>query len=118
MVVAKMGLNSAVFVVMLVGSAQLAAAETNKCPGSHNKNKSNLVVGARLFDGVPSDQVELVPDNEKKATWDIRGYKSTDRQIYMVCDYKDGASTHIRVSKSSNHCRVSGRKNIAAWCYV
>jgi hypothetical protein len=91
------------------------AAEKTVCPPFFKEN-NNVLVGARLFDGPLADKVELVPDNENNATWDIRGYQKTDRVINLVCDYKNGDFINVPAQKSSDRCYVKGEKPVTAWC--
>jgi hypothetical protein len=110
-----MSLNKIVLVSFFAMSTIVYAAERTACPASL-KEKTGALVGARLFDGNPSEQVELVPDNENGATWDISGYKNSGHDIYLVCDYKNGESKNMVASKSSLRCYVKGKKRVAAWC--
>jgi hypothetical protein len=60
--------------------------------------------------------VELAPDNERGATWDISGYKNSGRTLHLVCEYKDGDRLILPVVSSADRCYVTGRRQTAAWC--
>lgn len=108
-------LSRFILITFLVLPALSCATEKTLCP-SFFKDNSNVLVGARLFDGPLSEKVELVPDNQNNATWDIRGYKKSDRTINLVCDYKNGEHINVPAHKSSDRCYVKGEKHVSAWC--
>ncbi len=91
------------------------SADRTSCPSTQG-HKSNILVNARLYDGPIAENVELAPDNERGATWDVSGYKNSDRTLYLVCEYKDGGWLIFPVAPSANRCYVKGRKTTAAWC--
>ena len=80
------------------------------------KNRATVLTGARLFDGPPADAFDLAPDGDVETSWDISGYKASDRTIYLVCDYKGGVSNTVALSKSLSKCYLSRDKRVAAWC--
>ncbi|MDR0777378.1 MAG: hypothetical protein LBE81_12185 [Azonexus sp.] len=92
-----------------------ASAQRSECPSFSGEN-SNILVNARLFDGPIKDQVELAPDNEQGATWDVRGYKATDRALVLVCEYKNRTNILVQVDRSANWCYFKGKKKRSAWC--
>lgn len=55
-------------------------------------------------------------DYENNATWDIAGYALSDRQLVLVCDYNNGTSIELLVSKYAQHCMINGRKKITVIC--
>jgi len=90
-----------------------AFAQRTECPGFSGA-ASNVLINARLFDGPVKDQVELAPDNEQNATWDVRGYKTANRTLVLVCEYKNRTSISVEVDHSVNQCFFKGKKK--AWC--
>ena len=110
-----MSLNKVLLVLVLAMPTLGYAAEKIACPTSLQE-RGNVLVGARLFDGNPSDKVELVPDNENGATWNISAYKDSSSDVYLVCDYRNGESKNLIASKSSLRCYVKGKRRVSAWC--
>ncbi|MDR2154612.1 MAG: hypothetical protein LBE78_06260 [Burkholderiaceae bacterium] len=90
-------------------------AQRSECPAFNNAT-SNILINARLFDGPIADQIELAPDNEHGATWDIRGYKAAGRAIILVCEYKNHTKLSVPVNRSANWCYFKGKKKRTAWC--
>ena len=110
-----MSLSRLILVTFLALPGLSCATEKTLCP-PFLKDNGNILAGARLFDGPLSDKVELVPDNEGNATWDIRGYKKSGRTITLVCDYKSGGYLNLAVDKSADRCYVKGDTRVSAWC--
>jgi len=75
-----------------------------------------MLVNARLFDGPVTDRVELAPDHEHGATWDIRGYRAADRPLVLVCEYKNHTNILAPMDRSANRCLLKGDKKRSAWC--
>lgn len=90
-------------------------AQRSECPW-YSGAASNILVNARLFDGPVTDQVELVPDNEHGATWNVTGYKATSRKLILLCEYKNHASIEVPVDYSANRCYFKGKRRRSAWC--
>jgi hypothetical protein len=76
------------FPLLLLTLPFLATAQHSQCP-QFSGASNNVLVNARLFDGPVAEQVELVPDNEHGATWDVKGYKTTGRTLVLLCEYKN-----------------------------
>ena len=98
---------------VLVSSAGVAASIS--CPSTITSHRYALV-GARLFDGPPKELTELVPDNKAGGTWDISGYKNSDRSLILVCDYAKGKSRELLVPKTATSCSISGKRKFTVTC--
>lgn len=92
-----------------------AYGQHSECP-RFDGDRNNVLTNVRLFDGAVAENVELVPDNEHGATWDIRGYQATDRQLVLRCEYRNRSSIEIPVDYLASRCYVKGRVRLRAWC--
>ena len=79
-------------------------------------DRNNVLTNVRLFDGAVAENVELVPDHEHGATWGIRGYQATDRQLVLRCEYRNCSSIEIPVDHLASRCYVKDRARLRAWC--
>jgi hypothetical protein len=101
--------------ILLLALPFSASAQRSECPPFNGATR-NVLVNARLFDGPVAEQVELAPDNEEGATWDIRGYKDTGRSLILLCEYKNRTSLQVSVHHAANRCTFRGDKKRSAWC--
>lgn len=92
-----------------------AYGQHSECPRL-NGDRNNVLTNVRLFDGAAAENVELVPDNEHGTTWNIRGYRATDRQLVLRCEYKNRSSIEVPVDHLAKGCYVKGRARLRAWC--
>lgn len=83
------------------------------CP-AYLGSKSNVLVGADLFDGPATNKAALAPDWQNGATWDIRSYNAPEDHLFLVCRYKSG-NKEIEVPKSAKSCTVSNQGD-SVWC--
>jgi hypothetical protein len=104
-----------IFGIFFVVIPAIAHAESGVCPKFVDTPR-NPLENARLFDGPVSDNVELVPDSENGTAWDVQGYKSSGRQITLLCEYKNKNTIEVPVNKQYEYCYIKGKTTISAWC--
>ena len=102
-------------VIFIPPGAHAESASSISCPTTITQHRHALK-GARLFDGPPEELTELVPDHEGDGTWDISGYRNSDRTLILVCDYAKGKSQALRVPKTASSCAIRGHKKITVSC--
>ena len=85
------------------------------CPSAITSHRYALI-GARLFDGPPEELTELVPDHERGGTWDISGYKNSDRNLILVCDYAQDQRRELLVPKTASSCTIQRHKKLTVRC--
>lgn len=111
-----MWLISALLVAgMAMVPSTAAVAAHSACPATHGAVDRPLV-NARLFDGPVTDQVELVPDDPSRGTWDVSGYRHTGRILHWLCEYRGGGTVVVQVDAHATRCRFRGKTPASAAC--
>ncbi|WP_263140541.1 STY0301 family protein [Pseudomonas sp. RIT-PI-AD] len=104
-------LLSALFGLMLLtGCAHAEIA----CPAK--AAAGGVLSGAEVFDGPPEELASLVPDGEDGVSWDLKGYHDSPRELYLVCEYADGAKQNMLLPKDVSECTVQGKGEVSARC--
>ncbi|TRX76080.1 STY0301 family protein [Pseudomonas mangiferae] len=95
---------------LLAGCAHAEIACPAKAAGG------GTLSGAQVFDGPPEELASLAPDGDEGVSWDLKGYRDNPRELYLVCEYADGAKQNMRLPKDVSECTVAGKGEVTARC--
>ncbi|WP_446728889.1 STY0301 family protein [Pseudoduganella sp. OTU4001] len=112
-----MSLNSSPFLHWALGIALTlrgvpAFAEPVKCPSTIDSHRLHRV---EIFDGHPSEQASLVPDESTgngsaRAVWKFEPFSG--RRIWVVCAYRGTSKTVLlEMPASTRRCEVRFRRH-------
>jgi hypothetical protein len=102
--------------------AVAAHAQEVKCPSYHSQGK-NPLFNAALFDGPPSNKVELEPDVSRGklsytyASWNVGYLYGMSHTIFLVCKFEglgDAGNVTIKVDKKVQQCVFRTHKGLPA----
>ena len=93
-----------------------------KCPSFQSPGK-NPLSNAAVFDGPPSEKVELAPDVSRGkmsytyASWDVGYLYGMGHAIFLVCKFEglgDAGNVTIKVDKKVQQCVFRAHKGLPA----
>lgn len=102
----KAGLLSTV--IMLFSG--IASAKGITCPDSLQiGNKPHRLNDVSLFQGLPKNLGELMPDTQDKTEWTLKDYQDYAREnnmpLYLVCDYTESEKAIVlKVPETAKKC--------------
>ena len=96
-------------------AANAYSANLASCPPSFKAdNAIHPLSDAELFDGLPAELANLIPDTENETVWTLPIPRDKGQAFYLLCKYQNTKNTvTVAVPDTAKRCEVtwSGKKS-------